>query len=80
MIFEPIGMGDPACNLVIAWTYLSGKARDIFISTLNIDEDTWLRVRAWALWKASFELCQLADKNSIEAELQKRIIDELLRN
>lgn len=25
-------IGDPACDLVIAWTYLSGKAREIFIS------------------------------------------------
>lgn len=27
--------------------------------------------RAWALWKATFELSQVADKNSLEAEVQK---------
>jgi aminoglycoside phosphotransferase (APT) family kinase protein len=47
--FGGTGMGDPACDLVIAWTYLSGKARDIFISTMDMDEDTWLRARAWVL-------------------------------
>ncbi len=76
--FGGAAVGDPACDLVIAWTYLNGKARKIFISEMNMDDDTWLRARAWALWKATFELCQIADKNSSEAGLQKRIIDEVM--
>jgi aminoglycoside phosphotransferase (APT) family kinase protein len=76
--FGGAAVGDPACDLVIAWTYLSGKAREIFISEMNMAPDTWLRARAWALWKATFELCQIADKNSSEAEVQKRIIDEVM--
>lgn len=76
--FSGAAVGDPACDLVIAWTYLSGKAREIFMSGMNMDPDTWLRARAWALWKATFELCQIADKNSPEADLQKRIIDEVM--
>ncbi|MBM4210979.1 MAG: aminoglycoside phosphotransferase family protein [Gammaproteobacteria bacterium] len=76
--FGGAAVGDPACDLVIAWTYLSGKAREIFISKMDMDEDTWLRARAWALWKATFELCQIEDKNSPEASLQKRIIDEVM--
>jgi aminoglycoside phosphotransferase (APT) family kinase protein len=75
--FGGAAVGDPACDLVIAWTYLSGKARQIFISKMDMDADTWLRARAWALWKATFELCQIVDKNSPEAGLQKRIIDEV---
>ena len=75
--FGGTAMGDPACDLVIAWTYLSGKAREIFIREIGLDNDTWLRARAWALWKATFELCQIADKNSLEAKAQKRIIDEV---
>lgn len=76
--FGGAAVGDPACDLVIAWTYLSGKAREIFISEMDMDVDTWLRARAWALWKATFELCKIADKNSQEADLQKRIIDEVI--
>jgi hypothetical protein len=76
--FGGAAVGDPACDLVIAWTYLSGKAREIFISKMDMDPDTWLRARAWALWKATFELCQTVDKNSTEALLQKRIIDEVM--
>ena len=76
--FGGIAIGDPACDLVIAWTYLKGKARDIFIREMSLDGDTWLRTRAWSLWKATFELCQLNDKGSSEAELQKRIIGEVI--
>lgn len=76
--FGGAAVGDPACDLVIAWTYLSGKAREIFISEMDMDSDIWLRSRAWALWKATFELCQIADKKSSEAGLQKRIIDEVI--
>lgn len=76
--FGGAAVGDPACDLVIAWTYLSGKAREIFISKMDMDTDTWLRARAWALWKATFELCQISDKNSPEAGLQKRIINEVM--
>lgn len=76
--FGGAAVGDPACDLVIAWTYLSGKACEIFMSEMDIDQDTWLRARAWAIWKATFELCQIVDKNSPEASLQKRIIDEVM--
>lgn len=76
--FGGAAVGDPACDLVIAWTYLSGKAREIFISKMDMDPDTWLRARAWALWKATFELCQIKDKTSSEALFQKRIIDEVV--
>ena len=76
--FGGTAMGDPACDLVIAWTYLSGKARDIFVAEMGLDGDTWLRARAWVLWKATFELCNIADKNSPEALFQKKIISEVL--
>jgi aminoglycoside phosphotransferase (APT) family kinase protein len=76
--FGGTAVGDPACDLVIAWTYLSGRARKIFIAEMDMDADTWLRARAWTLWKATFELCQIGDKHSHEAEVQKRIIDEVI--
>jgi len=76
--FGGAAVGDPACDLVIAWTYLSGKAREIFIAEIDMDPDTWLRARAWALWKTTFELCQIADKRGSDALLQKRIIDEVM--
>ncbi|NBO24421.1 MAG: aminoglycoside phosphotransferase family protein [Chlamydiae bacterium] len=78
--FGGAAVGDPACDLVIAWTYLSGKAREIFISKMDMDDDTWLRARVWALWKATFELCQIEDKKSPEACLQKTVIFNILND
>ncbi len=76
--FGGVAVGDPACDLVIAWTYLSGKSRQIFIDVMNFDSDTWLRARAWALWKATFELCQIKDQTGFDACVQKKIIKEVL--
>jgi len=76
--FGGMSLGDPACDLVIAWTFLKDRARQIFIREMALDEETWLRAKAWALWKATFELCEIADKNSPEAHIQKRIIQDVL--
>ena len=46
------GVGDPAWDLVISWTFLSGQSRDAFRSGLSLDEGAWARARGWALWKA----------------------------
>lgn len=75
--FGGMGMGDPACDLVIAWTYLEGSSREIFIKEMNLDEDTWERAKAWALWKATFVLCELENQNSPEGLEQRRIIEEV---
>lgn len=45
-------VGDPACDTVIAWTFLSGPSREAFRAHLPVDAATWTRGRGWALWKA----------------------------
>ncbi len=50
--FGTSGVGDPACDLVIAWTFLDVPARDAFRTALGVDDATWQRGRGWALWKA----------------------------
>jgi aminoglycoside phosphotransferase (APT) family kinase protein len=42
-------VGDPACDLMVAWTYLSAGARRVFRDALTIDDPTWARGRGWAL-------------------------------
>jgi aminoglycoside phosphotransferase (APT) family kinase protein len=46
------GVGDPACDLVIAWTFFDEIERQVFASGAGLDADTWARARGWALWKA----------------------------
>ena len=54
--FGSSGVGDPACDMVIAWTFLSGASRDRFRAELGVDPGTWSRGRGWALWKALITL------------------------
>jgi aminoglycoside phosphotransferase (APT) family kinase protein len=50
--FGCCGVGDPACDLAIAWTFLDTESRTVFEATNKLDDNTWERGRGWALWKA----------------------------
>ncbi len=50
--FGTCAVGDPACDLVIAWTFLEGAERETFRAAAGLPADTWARARGWALWKA----------------------------
>ena len=50
--FGTSGIGDPACDVVLAWTLLSGESRAAYRDTLALDDATWARGRGWGLWKA----------------------------
>lgn len=56
--FGTSGVGDPACDLVVAWTLLDGPGRAAFRAAMPADDAMWARARGWALWKA---LITLAD-------------------
>jgi aminoglycoside phosphotransferase (APT) family kinase protein len=47
-----LGVGDPACDVMVAWKALSADTRDILRTALSIDESTWARARGWALSQA----------------------------
>lgn len=50
--FGSCGIGDPACDLTIAWTIFEGDARNTFKQSINLDKQTWQRAAGWVLWKA----------------------------
>ncbi|WP_157139797.1 aminoglycoside phosphotransferase family protein [Roseibium aggregatum] len=50
--FGCCGIGDPACDFVMAWTYFGDEGRKAFRDACATDKQTWQRARAWALWKA----------------------------
>jgi aminoglycoside phosphotransferase (APT) family kinase protein len=55
--FGCCAVGDPACDLAIAWTFFAGESRRAFRDALDFDDAAWERGRGWALWKALIELC-----------------------
>ena len=76
--FGGCAVGDPACDLVVAYTFFKDKSREIFKQELGLDEGTWLRAKAWVLWKAGYELTHIEDKSSAKALEQIRIFKEIL--
>jgi len=50
--FGQLAVGDPACDLTIAWTLFAGSERRSFRDAIGLEEDTWARAKGWAIWKA----------------------------
>jgi aminoglycoside phosphotransferase (APT) family kinase protein len=75
--FGSSGVGDPACDVTIAWTFLSGESREVFRARLPVDAATWARGRGWALWKALIMLADGRRGNPEEAE-PRQIIEEVI--
>jgi len=72
------GVGDPACDLVIAWTFFVGDSREAFRTALTLDEATWARGRGWALWKALIVLAALPGANQGESGNASRAVAGVL--
>jgi aminoglycoside phosphotransferase (APT) family kinase protein len=47
--FGGMGLGDPACDLMPAWTMLDAVTRPLFRRASGVDDRTWERGRGWAL-------------------------------
>ncbi|MES2202278.1 MAG: aminoglycoside phosphotransferase family protein, partial [candidate division FCPU426 bacterium] len=50
--FGGLGVGDPACDMMVAWKILPADARQIFKKALAVDEATWVRAQGWVLSQA----------------------------
>ncbi|MET7863255.1 aminoglycoside phosphotransferase family protein [Micromonospora taraxaci] len=73
--FGCCGVGDPACDTVIAWTLLGGASRAAFRDALDVDDATWTRGRGWALWKS---LITLDNPDPERAAGARHVLGELL--
>jgi aminoglycoside phosphotransferase (APT) family kinase protein len=76
--FGQLCVGDPACDLAIAWNWLDGDSRRVLRETLPLDEGTWLRGRAWALWKSLIVASGLTHTNAVEYADPWRVIANVL--
>lgn len=76
--FGGLGVGDPACDLQVAWNLFSGDAREAFRSTLQVDDATWARGRAWALSVALIQLPYYLHRRPKIAERARYVINEVM--
>lgn len=59
-----MGVGDPACDVMVAWKLHSSSAREAFREALPIDDATWERARGWALSQAVAALAYYTPANN----------------
>lgn len=78
--FGGLAIGDPACDLAIAWTFFQEEDREVFRASLSLDEETWIRGVAWALWKALIVAAGICETNAVEAKHAWHTIHEILTN
>jgi aminoglycoside phosphotransferase (APT) family kinase protein len=76
--FGTSGIGDPACDTTIAWTFLSGDSQRVFRERLPVDEATWTRGRGWAIWKAMIVLVRALATDPDDADFTKHVISKIL--
>jgi aminoglycoside phosphotransferase (APT) family kinase protein len=75
--FGTCGVGDPACDVAIAWTLLTADGRQAFRERLAIDDATWARGRGWALWKTLVACAQTLGRTDEEATNARRVLGEI---
>jgi aminoglycoside phosphotransferase (APT) family kinase protein len=78
--FGQLVVGDPACDLVIAWTLFKGESRECFRQKLNLDKATWERARGWALWKALLVAASCINPNNAESVKCWQVTEEVTRD
>jgi aminoglycoside phosphotransferase (APT) family kinase protein len=78
--FGCLGVGDPACDVMVAWKVLSAETRGVFRDALAVDDATWARARGWALSQAVIALPYYTmDTNpSLVVEAQRWLAEVLI--
>jgi aminoglycoside phosphotransferase (APT) family kinase protein len=76
--FGCLGVGDPACDLIVAWNLFTAAARDTFRAALAVDDATWRRGRGWALSVGLIALPYYQRTNPVLAGIGRYTIEQVL--
>ena len=76
--FGGLAVGDPACDLMIAWSLFSGESRQVFRETLEVDDATWARGRGWMLSQAVIFVPYYLETNPLGVARAIHAIKEVL--
>lgn len=78
--FGCLTIGDPACDLMVAWNMFTAESRAVFRSEMRADEATWLRGRGWALSQALIFIPYYLETNPAGVEQAWRVVNEVLED
>jgi aminoglycoside phosphotransferase (APT) family kinase protein len=76
--FSCVGVGDPACDLIVGWFLLPAPAREAFRAAVRVDDATWARGRGWALSLALGQVAYFQDTHPVMAADARRVIRAVL--
>jgi aminoglycoside phosphotransferase (APT) family kinase protein len=76
--FGGVGVGDPAADVIAAWSVFSNTGRWTFRGALDVDDGTWNRARGFALHQAAMIIPYYPETNPGFVALAKRTVEEVL--
>ncbi len=76
--FGLLSVGDPACDLTVAWMLLSDDTRAAFRTAMSVDDAMWARGRGWALYAGVIALDYYRETNHALAATCRRAIGEVI--
>jgi aminoglycoside phosphotransferase (APT) family kinase protein len=76
--FGGMGAGDPAADVVPAWSVFGAAGRAVYREALAVDDGTWERARGYALHQAAMIIPYYTETNPGFVELARRTIEHIL--
>jgi aminoglycoside phosphotransferase (APT) family kinase protein len=76
--FGGAGVGDPAADVIAAWSVFGHAGRTTFRDALDVDDGTWYRARGFALHQAALIIPYYPQTNPGFVALAKRTVEEVL--
>jgi aminoglycoside phosphotransferase (APT) family kinase protein len=76
--FGGIGVGDPAADVIAAWSVFNRTGRETFRGVLDVDDGTWERAHGFALHQAALIIPYYGETNPEFVALARRTVEEVL--
>jgi aminoglycoside phosphotransferase (APT) family kinase protein len=76
--FGAVGVGDPAADVIPAWSVFGPTGREMFRGALDVDDGMWNRARGFALHQAAMIIPYYRETNPGFVEMAKRTVEEVL--
>jgi aminoglycoside phosphotransferase (APT) family kinase protein len=73
-----LGVGDPACDALPAWSVLPPETREVFRDEAGLDDATWARGRGWALCVGLLQVPYYTQTNPELADNGRHMVREIL--
>jgi aminoglycoside phosphotransferase (APT) family kinase protein len=76
--FGSVGVGDPATDIIAAWSVFGPAGRESLRRALDVDDQTWRRARGIGLHQAAMIIPYYRDTNPGFAALAVRTVEQIV--